>query len=89
MMGGDGKWAINEVGGTGMIAIGDGRGMMDVGDGKASSLVTFHGGFISHDSSTLGDELVDFFVQLLGDLLVGDGDGGLLEVDVVEDCKCG
>ena len=45
MMGGDGKSAINEVGGIGMIAIGEGRGMIDVEDRKTSSLVTANGGF--------------------------------------------
>ena len=71
----------------GMIARGDGRGMMDVGDGQTSSLVTSHGGIRGPSSLALGDGIS--FVKLLGDLLVGDGDGGLLEVDVVEDCKLG
>ena len=63
----------------GMIARGDGRGMMDVGDGRASSLGMLHGGFKGLGSLALGDACSwDSFVKLLGDLLVGDGDGGLL-----------
>ena len=74
----------------GMIAIGDGRGMMDVGDGKTSSLVTSHGAITSPSALSLGDGLsLDVSIKFLGDLLVGDGDGGLIEVDVREDCKCG
>ena len=76
----------------GMIAIGDEREMMDVGDGQTSFLVTLHGECRGPDSSTLGDGLVvDVSIEFFGDLFVGDGDGGLLEVDedVVEDCKLG
>ena len=90
MVGGGGNSAINEGDGMGMIAIGDGRGMMDVGDGRSSSLGTSHGGIGLSSSSTLGDAYSwDSLVKLLGDLLVGDGDRGFLEVDVVEECKLG
>ena len=89
-VGGGGKLAINEANGMGMIAIGDGRGMMDVGNGRSSSLGTSYGGIGLSGSATLGDACSwDSLVKLLGDLLVGDGDGGLLEVDVVEECKLG
>ena len=38
----------------------------------------------------LGDGLsFDILIKFLGDLLVGDEDGELLEVDVVEDYKLG